>query len=205
MSKPELRVTVFSDYICPFCYIGDARLNRLRDQYDLRINWCLLEIHPDTPEAGMPIERLGYPADQWRRMMASLKTMADEDGLPISDHAFTTNSHKALLLAEAAKHCGAEVFYRLHEALFRAFFVKNQNIGEPALLRTLGSAAGMRDEQMEQAFTSPTFEQQLKQYQMAARELDVAATPTFFIGKQRLDGAVPVEQLRAAAEAAYAD
>mgnify|MGYP001821638697 FL=1 len=43
---PELKVTVYSDYICPFCYVGNHRLQRLRDSYELKINWCLLEIHP---------------------------------------------------------------------------------------------------------------------------------------------------------------
>jgi len=37
-AKPELKVTVFSDYICPFCYIGSRRLLRLNDDYDLKIN-----------------------------------------------------------------------------------------------------------------------------------------------------------------------
>ena len=50
--KPELLVTVFTDYICPFCYVGDVRLERLRTDYDLKINWCFLEIHPETPSTG---------------------------------------------------------------------------------------------------------------------------------------------------------
>jgi len=38
-SLPELKVTVYSDYICPFCYVGYHRLLRLRDNYNLKINW----------------------------------------------------------------------------------------------------------------------------------------------------------------------
>ena len=44
--KPVLLATVFTDYICPFCYVGDARLDRLREDYALKINWCFVEIHP---------------------------------------------------------------------------------------------------------------------------------------------------------------
>lgn len=200
MTRPELRVTVFSDYICPFCYIGDARLNRLRDDYDLKVNWCFLEIHPETPSAGMPVHRLGYADDQWQRMMSQLKAMAAQDDLPLAEHSFTTNSRRALLLAEAAKHCGAEVFYHLHQSLFEDFFVNDRNIGDPSILKQLGLAAGMTEEQVQQAWSMQKFEQQLQQYRMAAAELKVAATPTFFIGNQRLDGAVPVDQLKAAAE-----
>ena len=67
--KPELRISVFSDYICPFCYIGHHRLMQLRDKYDLRINWRLIEIHPETPSEGQPVSGLGYGEEQWQRMM----------------------------------------------------------------------------------------------------------------------------------------
>ena len=74
--KPRLSVTVFSDYICPFCYVGDARLDQLRSGYDLDVNWCFFEIHPDNPAEGKPVEELGYPPEQWQRMMANLEQMA---------------------------------------------------------------------------------------------------------------------------------
>ena len=59
-AKPRLSVTVFSDYICPFCYVGDARLDKLRDGYELDVEWCFYEIHPDNPAEGKPVEEL-YP------------------------------------------------------------------------------------------------------------------------------------------------
>lgn len=46
MAKPDLPVTVFSDYICPFCYIRERRLARLSEHYDLSVDWRFLEIHP---------------------------------------------------------------------------------------------------------------------------------------------------------------
>ena len=56
--KPELLVTVYSDYICPFCYIGHVRLARLRDQYELKVNWRFIEIHPETPAEGQSVEKI---------------------------------------------------------------------------------------------------------------------------------------------------
>src|SRR3989344_3617893 len=136
-AKPELKVTVFSDYICPFCYIGSRRLLRLNDDYDLKINWCGLEIHPDTPAEGMPIARLGYPTEQWAQMMAALRKLAEEENIELGEHDFTTNSRKALLLSEAAKQAGREVFYALHERLFHAFFSEGKNIGDEQVLVAL--------------------------------------------------------------------
>lgn len=203
-SKPELRVTVFSDYICPFCYIGDARLNRLREAYDVKVNWCFLEIHPETSAEGEPVTALEYSDAQWRRMMETLAGMAEEERLPLSDHRFTTNSRSALMLAEAAKAAGAGVFYRLHAAVFEAFFVRGDNIGDRAVLRKLALDAGMSDERITAAWESPEVVDRLRQYALAARELNVRATPTFYIGERRLDGAVPNEEMAAAARAAVA-
>jgi predicted DsbA family dithiol-disulfide isomerase len=197
--KPELKVTVFSDYICPFCYIGDARLNHLRDAFDLKVNWCFLEIHPETSAEGEPVSSLQYPPETWRRMTAVLEQMAAEENLSFRKHDFTTNSRSALRLAEAAKFIDAGVFYRLHKRLFEAYFTEGLNIGDRDVLRRLGVEAGLSEQQVETAWQDAAVETRLRQYAMAAHELNVRATPTFFIGEQRLDGAVPAERLSRAA------
>ena len=79
--KPVLLATVFTDYICPFCYVGDVRLDRLREHFDLKINWCFVEIHPETPVEGMPVSSLGYDDARWQLMMDNLSTMAQEEGI----------------------------------------------------------------------------------------------------------------------------
>ena len=47
-----LHVEVIADLVCPFCYIGDARLNHLRDALALKVNWCVQEIHPEKSPEG---------------------------------------------------------------------------------------------------------------------------------------------------------
>src|SRR4030065_1497404 len=117
MEKPELPVVLFSDSICPFCYIGDRRLARLGERYDLKVERRFLEIHPDTPPAGVPVSELGYPPEQWRQMMANLSRMADEEKITLAERKITTNSHKALLLAAAAKEGGAEDYGALNRTV----------------------------------------------------------------------------------------
>ena len=77
VSLPELKVTVYSDYICPFCYVGHHRLQRLRDNYNLKINWCFLEIHPETSAQGEPIDSLEYPSEQWQLMLENLERVSN--------------------------------------------------------------------------------------------------------------------------------
>ena len=201
MAKPELKVTVYSDYICPFCYIGSRRLLRLNDEYDLKINWCGLEIHPDTPAEGMPVARLGYPPEQWAQMMAALRKLAEEENIKLGEHDFTTNSHKALLLSEAAKQAGREVFYALHERLFHAYFTEGKNIGDGEILVALAHECGLPDDLINSAWNDPASGQRLQQNMTDARKAGIRATPTYLFGKRVVVGSVPLEELRQAAKA----
>ncbi|NIP60570.1 MAG: DsbA family protein, partial [Gemmatimonadetes bacterium] len=58
-------VSVYSDYTCPWCYVGLRRLDRLREELpeglELDVTWRPFEIHPEVPREGMPVEDLGYP------------------------------------------------------------------------------------------------------------------------------------------------
>ena len=143
MTLPELNITVYSDYICPFCYVGHHRLQRLRDSYELKINWCFLEIHPETSVTGDAIESLDYPSEQWQKMLDYLQRMAKEEDIPLAKLTFITNSKDALLLSEAAKQCGRETFYQLHEKLFSAYFVDSKNIADRDILRELAESCGL--------------------------------------------------------------
>ena len=194
-AKPELLVTAFSDYVCPFCYIGSRRLLRLNEEFDLRVNWCAVEIHPETPAGGMPLERLGYQPAQWAGMMEALGQMAEDEGLILRRHNFTTNSHKALLLAESAKEVGRTAFYELHERLFSALHREGRNIGDESVLRELAVEAGLPASVTESAWREERFEQRLRQNLHAAARIGLRGTPTFIIGQQVIAGAVAYQQL----------
>lgn len=199
-ATPELLVTVFSDYICPFCYIGDLRLERLREHFDLKINWCLLEIHPETPATGTPVSELGYSPQRWQTMMKNLDRLAGEEGVTLPSHDFTTRSHQALLLAEAAKEAGADVFYAIHRRLFTAFFEDGLNIGDATVLAGLAVACGVPEDIVERAWQDEKYERRLATNLALAGKYRVRATPTvFFSETMRLDGAVPFEAFLKAA------
>lgn len=200
--KPELKVTVFSDYICPFCYVGDARLGRLREHFDLKTNWCFLEIHPETSPDGETLDSLEYPAERWKKMMAGLEKMAAEEGLTFKRYTFTTSSHAALQLAESVKHVDVTAFRQLHNRLFSEFFMHGGNIGDQECLSRLALEAGLSMAQIDYACKDKAAAARIAQYRQAAAELKVRATPTFFIGESRLDGVVPFEKLLSAARQA---
>lgn len=205
--KPELRVSVISDYICPFCYIGHKRLEKLRDEYDLKIQWCFVEIHPETPLEGQAIEHIGHSPSHLNSLLNNLQTLATEDGLTLNRPRFTCNSRKALLLAEASKTLGSAIFYALHNALFDALFVHHQDIGDEALLRQLAKQHGINDTLVDQAWSTefangPAGQtpKPLLTYLQYAGSINARSVPTFAIGKELLTGAVDTITLRDAAK-----
>jgi predicted DsbA family dithiol-disulfide isomerase len=135
-------------------------------------------------------------------MMDNLRQMAEEDGLEIGDHRMTANSHRALLLAEAAKEMGSKVFYRLNERIYSAFFGEGRNIGDEAVLREIAIETGVNDDVVQQAWEDPRYENILTENLNAAIASQVTGTPTFFFGEERVTGAVPLQALLQAAERA---
>lgn len=199
MTLPELKITVYSDYICPFCYVGHHRLQRLRDSYDLKINWCFLEIHPETSAKSEPIDSLDYPPEQWQQMMTNLERIAKEEDIPLSRLNFITNSKDALLLSEAAKQCGRDIFYKLHEKLFSAYFVNGENIGSRDVLKKIADSCGIDKETVDSAWTDKEFPQRLLENFNAARKHDIQSVPSFVFGDRVLTGVVAEATFRDAA------
>ena len=160
-----------------------------------------LEIHPETPAEGMPVSELGYPPERWVRMMENLNRMGEAEGIVFSDRTFTTNSHMSLLLAEAAKEEGKEIFEALNEGLFRAYFTEGRNIGDPQVLRDVAQAVGVSSGRIGQAWSDAAYEKRLARDHEAAAEIGITGIPTFIVdGRWIIEGAVPVEMLREVAQ-----
>lgn len=183
--------------------MGERRLARLSSLFPLKVERVFTEIHPDTPAQGLPIESLGYPPDRWARMMESLARMGQAEQIVFAERTFTTNSHKALLLAESARDIAPGSFEELNERLFRAYFSEGRNIGDEQVLRQIGSESGLPAESIERAWGDTGYEERLRTQQRMASALGVTGIPTFVVGDAFvLEGAVPLELLIHAVERA---
>lgn len=207
MSNSSLEVAVYSDYTCPWCYIGTVRLDRLREEMspevELRVTWQPFEIHPEVPAEGMPVEALPYSEDQWERMMTNLRRHATEEGIAIDARPKVSNTHRSLAAAEYVQAEESERFGAFHRALFRAYFSEGRDIGDPAVIREIAEECGVDVEAMEAALAEGRYEESLKETSARARRLGITGTPTFvFGGRYAAVGAQPVEVLRRVAERA---
>jgi len=206
MNKPQLKISILSDYICPFCFIGHLRLDALREIYDLKINWCFIEIHPETPATGHSVKMLNYNDETWDSLLKNLSELADEEGIKLSEQTIITNSRKALLLSEASKSLGAEVFYSLHEQIFTSYFIEGRNIGDETVLREIAQKNTIPEQLVNQAWSdayadgpADSVPGGLLPYLQYAGALKATSVPTFIIGDQMLSGVVTREKLLNAA------
>lgn len=192
-------VALYFDYICPFCYVADARLDRVRQRYPVAVQYRFIEIHPENPSEGKPVEELGYPPAQWQAMNENLQRMVAEEGLAFAERTFTTNSRRALLLGQAVFDERPEAFLALHRAIFRAYFVDQRNIGDPDVLRELAREHGVGD-LAEQAWSEQRYLARLLEHVEAAQALKLTGVPTLVVDDRPFTGAVSVETLEQALE-----
>ena len=138
-------------------------------------------------------------------MMDSLARMGSEEDIVFAERMFTINSHKALLLAEAARERNPDRFEELNERLFRACFSEVKNLGDEQVLRRIASDAGIPGDTVDRALSDPVYEEKLETQQRMASAIGVTGIPTFVVGgKFVLEGAVPLELLIHAANEALA-
>jgi predicted DsbA family dithiol-disulfide isomerase len=190
------RITVFSDFICPFCYIGIRNLRRLQPEFDLQIQWRGFQIHPEWPSEGVPAENFYRAMGEERRKSAwrMIESMAAEAGLEMRPPAVLANSYLALEAQEFAIEQGrADDF---EQRVFRAYFHDQANIGDRGVLLELARDAGLDAAQLDQALAQDRYAMRLKNAALVAHQRGVSGVPTFFIGESLLVGAQSTEVWR---------
>jgi predicted DsbA family dithiol-disulfide isomerase len=103
MTEKKLVITIYSDYICPFCYIGFDRIKKLKEQFDFDIDWEPFEIHPETPKVGLKMDELLFPKEYLEMVMTNVKRLADEEGIKFKFSDKLPNSRLALIVSESAR------------------------------------------------------------------------------------------------------
>ena len=191
-----LKIVMFSDYICPFCYVGFETIRKLKPEFDLQLEWRGFQIHPDWPAEGIAAEKvhgLGDSASRqalWERISA----MADAVGFTMKAPTVLTNSRAALAATEFARESGRDE--ALEERIYRAYFNDGVNIGDAATVAKLAAEVGLDEGEVADAIKSPKYEMKLKNNSLAAHQRGVSGVPTFFIGEYPLVGAQSLDAMR---------
>ena len=189
-----LRLTVWSDYVCPFCYLELPVLNRLKtdlgDQID--IVWCAFELRPE------PVPTLDPDGAYLHRVWnASVYPMAAERGMTLRLPPVQPRSRKAMEAAEAAREQGR--FDAMHVALFAAFFEDGRDLADTGVLLDIARKAGLEVSHVAEAFESNRYTAKVMADAAAAHRLGISGVPALRAEKngmsQVLNGAHSYEAL----------
>src|SRR4051812_39248386 len=153
-----IQVEVWSDIVCPWCYIGKRRLERALSAFDgeVSVEYRSFQLDPSTPtDDARPIgeyltARRGFSPAQLQGMHANVSRIAAEEGLTFDfDRALTANTLDAHRLLHFAKAHGKQV--ELKERLMRAYFTEGANMGDQAVLARLAGETGLDEVAAKQA------------------------------------------------------
>ena len=192
-----LKIVMFSDFVCPFCYIGFDVIQKLKPEFDLQIEWRGFQIHPEWPADGASAaqaRQLGDP-DARKAAWDRINAMADSVGLAMKPPSVLTNSRRALAAAEFARDSGAD-HEAFEERVYRAYFTEDANIGDRDVVLRLATETGLDSAQVADAIDSPKYELRLKNNALTANQRGVSGVPTFFIGDYPLVGAQSPDVMR---------
>ena len=92
----RITLEVFTDYVCPWCYLGDNRVKKLKDAYDIDIKLVHFPLHPETPAEGRELQDLfRCGPDEIAAKNQNMRGLLEAEGLPFSDRSHTYNSRLA--------------------------------------------------------------------------------------------------------------
>lgn len=196
-----MKIEVWSDYVCPFCYIGKRQLEKAikssgyEGQIEVEYKSFLLD--PTTPiDAEESIytslaRKYNMSEQEAKNMTANVKARAKEVGLEYNfDDMKTANTTAAHRLAKLAMAQGKADFYS--ERLMKAYFLEGEAIGRGDVLKRLAKEAELEMEAVERVLESNQYEEAVEQDIYEAQQIGVRGVPFFvFNNKYGISGAQP--------------
>ncbi len=199
-----IKLDILSDPICPWCYIGKARLEKALEaepDHPFAIEWHPFQLNPDMPAQGMDrreyLETKFGGRENALRVYGEIDKHAREEGLDIDFAAIqrtpnTINAHRLIHWAGIEGKQNAIV-----DALFKAYFREGRDIGNSEVLCDLADSAGLDAAVIGKLLASDADIDSIRQRDTHSREMGVNSVPTFIIANQHaVPGAQPADLWR---------
>lgn len=189
--KTSFLLEVVSDTICPWCYVGKRRLETalaaIGDDISFELRWRPFELNPDMPREG--VNRKSYRSAKFGSWEASLeldaqvKAAGASDGLDFHHERMekTPNTLASHVLIDLAGETGVQS--AVVEALFRAYFVDGEDVGDPTVLAAIGAKAGLDQTAVEQTLADEARHAVVKAKARAFSRSGVSGVPTVLLNR----------------------
>lgn len=196
-----MKIEVWSDIACPFCYIGKRKLEHALGQFadrdQVQVVYRSFELDPNADAAGGPnihqmlADKYGMSLDQAKQMNAQLADQAKGEGLDFRfEHMVHTNTFDAHRLIHFAGTSGKAA--EMSERLFKAYFTDSLNVGDRSVLASLAAEVGLDEAGTAEVLASDAYAEDVRADIGKASQLGVTGVPFFvFNNKYAISGAQP--------------
>ena len=198
----ETSILVWSDYVCPFCYLALPVLARAEAELAVAVQWRAFELRPEPQPALDPDG--DYLHNVWD---TAVYPMAEERGMILRLPPVQPRSRLAAVAAAFAGGAGA--FDAVHEALFRAFFEEGLDIGDRSVLLDIATLCGLDSAALHRALDDPALTARVVAEEERAGRLGITGVPAMVVRHGAgqpylLSGAQPFDVVAHAVERARA-
>lgn len=180
----SVKIKVFFDYVCPFCYLEYHSLKKAMEGRDVEVEYYPKELRrPPKPKVDPMHDEM-----RLKRFDEVLKPAAEKLGIPmklpyISPHPYTTDTFLGFLYAE---HQGKGTEYT--EKIFQIFYVEEQDIGEISVLRKAAEEIGLDGAAFEEEIRSQKRLEELDSYKAWADAYEIVSLPTMIVEEEKVVG-----------------
>lgn len=211
----KMKIEIWSDVMCPFCYIGKRKFEKALEQFDhkngIEVEWKSFQLNPQLKtQAGKNInqylaETKGWNLEYAQKMNEQVTQMAHETGLEYHlDKAVVANSFDAHRFIQMAKETGKGD--AAEEALFKAYFTDGKNTADHAVLLELATSIGLDPVQVQNMLNSQLYADRVQHDVAEAAQLGLRGVPFFVIDrKYGVSGAQPSEVFLNALQTSFAE
>jgi predicted DsbA family dithiol-disulfide isomerase len=188
-TKPTLKISVISDVVCPWCYIGKRRLesaiNKLSDKYTFEVEYFPFELNPQTPEKGVDqkeylTEKFGGE-ERYSQLIGNVTNVASKDGLTFRYdlQSVSPNTRKAHRLVQLAREDGKQL--NLVEGLFKAYFTDGVDLSKDKNLIDVAVTSGLDRTKVESFLQSNVGEVEVEMAERQWQQAGVTGVPFFVV------------------------
>lgn len=198
-----MKIEIWSDIMCPFCYIGKRKLEKslatLPNKERIEIEWKSYQLNPDLQtDTTIGINdylatHKGMSIQQAKQLNEQVTEMAAIEGLTYNmDKSVVANSFRAHMFAHYAKKHGKQL--EAEELLFQSYFTDGKNVDDLETLKELATKLELDKDDMAAALERGDFEDEVKMDIHEARQIGVKGVPFFvYDRKYAISGAQPQE------------
>ena len=205
-----MKITYWSDYACPYCYIGEARLKKaiadIPELKDVEIEMKAFQLNPSAGEhaAGDTQTRFahkyGISMQEAGETIEHISQMGIAEGLDFkyATTLFTNtmDAHRLTKLAQSKND--PELAEKIIEALFKAYFTDNKELADKELLQKIGEDAGLDAKEVKEVLSSDKYKDEVLLDEREAARYGIHAVPFFVVGQYGISGAQSVDGMKAA-------